>query len=142
MVVRGLNSILNYCDFEEKKFMVKNTDLAKMLSERFHNQRIENIPEHISRLKTAKDMFDKIYDLKSGDLVVWKESLKNKIRPALNEPAIVMEILESPLRDMNKQDAGSAYFNEPLDLLLGLINEDGDFVIFYYDKRRFKPYQE
>jgi len=55
------------------------------------NRQIENVPEHISRLCTARDVFDKVYDFKPGDLVVWKKGLKNKIKPALNEPAIVMQ---------------------------------------------------
>ena len=43
---------------------------------------------------------------------------------------------------MDKQDSGTPYFNEPLDLILGLIDEEGDFAIFYYDKRRFEPLEE
>ncbi|TGO02682.1 hypothetical protein PN36_20705 [Candidatus Thiomargarita nelsonii] len=113
-----------------------------MLKERFRNRQIENVPEHINKLRTARLVFDKSYDFKLGDLVVWKKGLKNKARPLFNEPAIVMQILDTPLRDQEKQDSGTPYFNEPLDLVLGLIDDDGDFVIFYYDKRRFEPYQE
>jgi hypothetical protein len=122
----------------EKKL---ETEIAEMLRERFRNRKIENVPEHISKLRTAKDMFDKVYDFKPGDLVVWKQGLRNKARPALNEPAIVMQILETPLRDPEKQDSGTPYFNEPLNLVLGLIDDDGDFAIFHYDNRRFEPYQ-
>jgi len=122
----------------EKKL---ETEIAEMLREQFRNRKIENVPEHISRLCTARDVFDKVYDFNPGDLVVWKKGLKNKIKPALNEPAIVMQILDTPLRDQEKQDSGTPYFNEPLDIGLGLVNEEGDFAIFHYDKRRFEPYQ-
>lgn len=122
----------------EKKL---ETEIAEMLRERFRNRQIENVPEHINKLRTAKHMFDKVYDFKPGDLVIWKKGLTNRARPALNEPAIVMLILDTPLRDQNKQDSGTPYFNEPLDLVLGLIDEDGEFAIFHYDKRRFEPYQ-
>lgn len=123
----------------EKKL---ETEIVEMLKERFRNRQIENVPEHISKLRRAKEMFDKVYDFIPGDLVVWKKGLRNKARPALNEPAIVMQILDTPLRDQNKQDSGTPYFNEPLDLVLGLIDEDGEFALFHYDKRRFEPYQE
>lgn len=123
----------------EKKL---ETEIVEMLKERFRNREIENVPEHISKLRTAKEMFDKLYDFKSGDLVVWKKGLRNKVKPALNEPAIVMQILDTPLRDQDKQDSGTPYFNEPLDLVLGLIDEDGEFALFHYDKRRFEPYQD
>jgi hypothetical protein len=118
------------------------TEIVEMLKERFRNRKIEDVPEHISKLRMAKDMFDKFYDFKSGDLVVWKQGLRNKARPALNEPAIVMQVLDTPLKDQNKQDSGRPYFNEPLDLILGLIDEDGEFVVYHYDKRRFEPYKE
>ncbi len=123
----------------EKKL---ESELAEMLKERFRNRQIENLPDHINKLRSARLVFDKNYDFKLGDLVVWKNGLKNKIRPSLNEPAIVMQILDTPLSNQDKQDSGTPYFNEPLDLVLGLINENGDFVIFHYDKRRFEPYQE
>jgi hypothetical protein len=79
---------------EKKQLMAENkleTEIAEMLRESFRNRKIENVPEHISKLRTAKDMFDKVYDFKAGDLVVWKKALRNKARPALNEPAIVMQ---------------------------------------------------
>lgn len=118
------------------------TEIAAMLKERFRNRKIENISAHIKQLCDAKDVFYKAYDFRVGDLVMWKDGLKNKVRPALNEPAIVMAVLEEPLKDQNKQDSGTSYFNEPLDLALGLIDDDGDFIIFYYDQRRFEPYKE
>jgi hypothetical protein len=123
---------------EEKKL---ETEIAEMLRERFRNRKIENVPDHISKLRAAKDGFNKVYDFKPGDLVIWKQGLRNKAKPAFNEPAIIMQILETPLRDEDKQDSGTPYFNEPLDLVLGLIDEEGDFTIFHYDKRRFEPYQ-
>jgi hypothetical protein len=122
----------------EKKI---ETEIVEMLKERFRNRKIENVPEHISKLRAAKDVFNQVYEFKPGDLVVWKKGLRNKARPALSEPAIVIQILETPLKDPDKQDSGTPYFNEPLNLVLGLIDDDGDFVIFHYDKRRFEPYQ-
>jgi hypothetical protein len=117
------------------------TEIAEMLKEHFRNRKIEDIPAHITKLQTAKQEFDRIYDFKPGDLVVWKRGFKNKARPALDEPVIVVQVLETPLRDQIKNDSGTPYFNEPLDLVLGLLDEDGDFMIFYYDRQRFEPYQ-
>lgn len=117
------------------------TEIADLLKERFRNRKIENMPVHIAKLQAAREAFGKVYDFKAGDLVVWKKGLKNRARPALVEPAIVMQVLETPLRDQNKNDSGTPYFNEPLDLVLGLLDEDEDFVIYHYDHRRFEPYQ-
>lgn len=116
------------------------TEIADLLKERFRNRKIENMPAHIAKLQAAREVFGRVYDFKSGDLVIWKKGLKNRARPALGEPAIVVQTLETPLRDQAKE-SGTPYFNEPLDLALGLLDEDEDFVIFYYDRRRFEPYQ-
>jgi hypothetical protein len=116
------------------------TEIAELLKERFRNRKIENMPAHIAKLQVAREAFGKVYDFKSGDLVVWKKGLKNRARPALGEPAIVVQVLETPLKDETKE-SGTAYFNEPLDLALGLLDEDEDFTVFHYDRRRFEPYQ-
>jgi hypothetical protein len=123
----------------EKKL---ESEIAEVLRERFRNRKIDNMPEHIEKLRSAKTLFvDTTYDFKRGDLVVWKNSLKNKARPAFGEPAIVLDVLDTPLKDPEKS-AGTPYFNEPLNLVLGILDSDGDFVVFHYDKRRFQPYAE
>jgi len=71
-----------------------------------------------------------------GDLVQWKPGLKNKKLPKADQLAVVVEMLPVPVSDEEKSASGS-YFLEPLDMKLGLIDEDGDFVIFHYDSRRF-----
>lgn len=71
-----------------------------------------------------------------GDLVQWKTGLKNKRLPKADQLGVVVETLPSPITDGDKGSSGS-YFLEPLDIKIGLIDEDGDFVIFHYDSRRF-----
>lgn len=78
-----------------------------------------------------------------GDLVTWKLGLKNRRAPRYGEPAVVVCVLETPLFD-GDQESGSTYFREPLNLVLGMIWEQGpgrgDFVTFHYDGRRFEPW--
>ena len=78
-------------------------------------------------------------EIAKGDFVVWKEGFKNKSLPKYGQPAIVIDILDQPLFDNNK-DAGSPYFNEPLDVVLGFFDTDKDFMLYHFDRRRFKVY--
>lgn len=78
---------------------------------------------------------------RSGDLLVWKEGLQNKKMPPYNVPVIVIEQIPTPIFDTEKS-SGSAYFREPLNLVAGFIDDDGDFVIFHFDAKRFKKYSE
>lgn len=76
-----------------------------------------------------------------GDLVTWKNGLQNRRYPRLGQPAVVLEVLETPVRD-RERDAGSPYFNEPLDLVLGLFLDEGphrdEFLNWHFDSRRFR----
>ena len=80
-----------------------------------------------------------------GDLVVWKAGMRNHRLPRYGQPVVVLEVLETPLFDA-ESDAGSTYYREPRDLVLGMIWETGpgrgDFVSFHFDQRRFMPYVE
>ncbi len=80
-----------------------------------------------------------------GDWVTWKAGLKNKKHPEEGKPVKVIKVLTEssskksgiPLYN-SKEDSGSPYYGEPLDLVLALLDEDGDLLIYHYDKRRFK----
>jgi hypothetical protein len=91
------------------------------------------------KLQTAYDGFFQTHTFQPRQLVKWKSGLKNKMLPKEGQPAIVLEVLEETL-DQVERDPGSPYFREPLDIVLGVIDEDGDFMTFHFDKRRFEPY--
>ena len=73
-----------------------------------------------------------------GDFVVWKEGLKNRTLPAVGQPVIIAALLDEPLL-ARPDDSGSAYFREPLDMIVGLIDEEGDLLFYHLDSRRFEP---
>lgn len=93
-------------------------------------------PPSVERLTACFQALCTEEAFKPGDLVQWKLGLKNKRRPAMGELAVVIEVLPSPIFDAHK-GASVAYFREPLDIRLGLLDEDGDFLIYHFDSRRF-----
>lgn len=74
-----------------------------------------------------------------GDLVMWKPALRNRYFPAPGAPAVVLGF--APGRVSDERNPGSALFDEPLDLQLGVIEGDGDLIVFHYDRRRFTRWQ-
>ena len=88
-------------------------------------------------LKQAFETFNQKNTFKPGDIVEWKPGMKHK---RSDGPFIVVELLGEPIVDAIAE-AGSAYFREPLDLVLGSFI-GGDFVTFYYDSRRMQPVNE
>jgi hypothetical protein len=80
-----------------------------------------------------------------GDLVCWKPGMRNHRLPRYGQPVVVLEVLETPVFDA-ETDAGSTYFRERRDLVLGMIWETGpgrgDLISFHFDQRRFMPWTQ
>ena len=72
-----------------------------------------------------------------GDFVIWKDGLKNRKIPAYNEPCIIIEVLDPPIIDEEETNS-SPYFQEKLDVKIGLIYEEKSLFSFYMDSSRFK----
>ena len=101
----------------------------------------EKRKEIAGKLPSIYKVFCKEYKFEEGQLVEWKEGLKNKVRPRLKEPAIVIKILKCPEIDTEK-DSGTPYFKEPLDMIIGVIEENEKNLLFFHvDKRRFKHFE-
>ena len=126
---------------ETKKTSSLERRLMEAIKERAENRNFGDMNVHIEKLKQMGSLFIQEHDFKKGDIVMWKEGLKNKIRPAYGEPCVILEILEVPTFDAER-DSGTPYFNEPLTLVLGMIDEDDDFVVLHYDRRRFQPFKK
>jgi len=95
----------------------------------------------ISTLKQKVNSFlEKPPTFNHGDVVKWKKGLKNKKYPKEGQLCIVIEEMKEPIIQ-DSRDPGSPYYREPLDLVLALIDDDSDLVIFHYDKRRFELVQ-
>jgi hypothetical protein len=92
-------------------------------------------------LREAFKRFSEQNVFRPGMIVTWKMGLRNKKVPAENGYAIVVEVYDEPFYDPSR-DAGTSTYREPLDLVLGVLDPDGDFVTFHYDKRRFRPIME
>ena len=75
---------------------------------------------------------------KVGDVVVWKDGLRNREWPAVGEPVIVTEVYGLPVRCEPKttEEVGSAHVFEPLDIKIGGMR-GGNLYEFLNDSRRF-----
>lgn len=95
--------------------------------------------EHLTQLRTACDNFLTKEDFKVGQIVKWKKDLKNRKLPQKNQPAIVVRVLDEPIVSTD-DESSSPYFLENLDIVLGVMSNDGTFLTFYYDSSRFESY--
>ena len=94
------------------------------------NQRTE-------RLKTlAASFVKKDCNFMVGDAVRWKPGLRNKIRPLIEETGIVVEVRETPDRCVDNVDSDEAAAK--LDVVVAVLDEEGDFMHFPLDSRRLE----
>jgi hypothetical protein len=115
-------------------------DMVKKLisSEPKHNWGDPSIVEERRKIIVESfKVFEAGIEFSVGQVVKWKERMKNKKTPDYGEPVIVVKILEKPITD-TQDTPGSAYYNEELDVLLGSIGSDGNFRVFHFDSHRFE----
>jgi hypothetical protein len=91
------------------------------------------------QLQDALTAYQQRRELAPGTLVQWKSQLANKPVPGPGEPAIVVEVLDEPIVTED-EPVDSPYFRERLDVILGVIDADGDLLFFHYDSQRFEPF--
>lgn len=75
---------------------------------------------------------------KVGDLIQWKKGMRMTRLPYGN-PAIITEILDTPIKHSSR-DTGEPYWNTDLDVRVGIMDSDGDFLEFYTESNRYEPY--
>jgi len=114
--------------------------IEKKVKESKHSPHLPLGAKKLDLLREAFTTFQLENTFKVGDIVRWKNGMKNRLRPAYSEPAIVIEFNSSKPALLNEKGSETPYFREPLDLQLGLLDKDGDFVIYYFDSRRFQPW--
>lgn len=99
------------------------------------------VADHVRRITELAIRMDEPQIFRKGQMVRWKAGLKNRLIPAHHEPAIVREVLAVPVIDTcdAARCASSPLFGEPLTVVLGVVDPDGDFIEVRYDARRFEP---
>jgi len=93
-------------------------------------------PRSAQQLRERFELFNAVEHFEPGDIVTWKEGLRNKKHPEPGTAALVVKVFDEVIYDKGA-GAGSPYFNEPLGFLIGIIDDDGDFLCFHSDPRRF-----
>jgi len=124
--------------FLEKLKEIGIGDMADLISDR-EEQEQEYDKNYIDELRLCHKSLSKKTDFREGQIVKWKKRMQNKKLPKKDQPAIVVAILDEPIFE-DTVPAGSPYYREPIDIVLGLFHEDGSFLAFHYDSRRFELY--
>lgn len=105
----------------------------------------EKLDEYSQQLfaKTVRDLlllkttFDKKNVFVAGDLIQWKNNMRDRPYPEYGSPVIVLETITPPLQSTDNWEAEEA--PSKYDLVIG-INISGALRHFYADSRRYEPF--
>lgn len=118
---------------------VTESVIANVLARRTGRDAIVDVKDYERRLERAYDSLNQRHMFSVGQLVRWKPDLRNALRPRYNEPAIIVSLIDPPVFD-GTSDSGSPYFRRPLDIVLGILDDEDEFLTYYFESQRFEPY--
>jgi len=93
--------------------------------------------EYIEKLEKRAASLKEVSSFNVGDIVCWKDGLKNKRLPDYRQPCIVLSILIPPITDDDDKS-----YTEILTVELGFIAEADEFFSFKYDGNRFRLFNK
>ncbi|MGF6534295.1 hypothetical protein P3T20_005099 [Paraburkholderia sp. GAS206C] len=74
-----------------------------------------------------------------GQLVKWRLGMQTRPFPPMGDPAIVLKTLDQPLFD-GTSDAAFPSFREPLDVVVGCLGPQAQFLVFHLPGFRLEPF--
>lgn len=93
--------------------------------------------EYEDNLREALRIFESKVQFGSGDLVQWKKFMKDSFLPHNGAPAIVVRYLDEAIL----VGKNGAVLTEPLDIVLGFLDGDNEFVTGHYSSNRFMAWE-
>lgn len=135
----------NIREFEDFIKSIESEDIGsfkkEVLSFLEGKKRVLSLDEIGEKLISYRKSILEEGEFKEGDLVQWKDGLKNRRFPDYNEPAIIMEVLDEPIYNEDEEPA-SPYYNEPLTIKIGFLVDERDFITYLVNQRRLEKFAE
>ena len=100
---------------------------------------ITDSKSYIDNLKKCQRLLTEQNKFNVGDIVVWKEGLRNRRYPDYKQPAVVLQVYNEPISNEDPET------DEDFDIKIGISikNEDDDsdvFLAFNVNSNRFSSF--
>ena len=93
------------------------------------------LADRLVQLRKLCEEFGKTEQFEVGDAVKWKPGMCNCVRPLDNETAIVIELIDPPIR--GSRDTGSPEAATRNDFAIAVLDDGGELLHYLMDSRRF-----
>lgn len=89
--------------------------------------------DYAQRLEALHAAYAASNEFNQGDFVQWKPHMRNRRFPFYGRPAVVVEVLDSPL----SQVADGELLDEPANIRLGVLHPGDEFNVYLFNSNRF-----
>jgi hypothetical protein len=96
-------------------------------------------PNH---LLECYESLNEYYPFKAGTLATWKPFMKDARLPVEGEACVVLEVFDPPIKNTITDPRTRHIVSfQQVSLVIGVIDDDGDFWQYAVDGRRFMPWR-
>jgi|APAra7269096819_1048525.scaffolds.fasta_scaffold16310_3 hypothetical protein len=131
----NVSSLIEVWASSSKDNLDKMTDALQKI----RSKQVGTPSSHAELLRKCRQEYDDIEEFLPGDLVTWKDGLRDRLHPEPGWPAIVLEVFELRVKDPTP-DTQSASFRRFYDILGGVLI-DGVMYTFHFESRRLKRFE-
>lgn len=89
---------------------------------------VDDRTTYVNNLKAAQQHYSEPTKFSAGDIVEWKPNMKMAPFPTYSAPAVVVRMLDNPVEVTSS--VLPMVESVSYDMLIGVIDGDGDFTIF------------
>lgn len=114
---------------------------AQAQEERLKYEQAASDPDYLNILEEVGNAYTSPHTFKAGELVQWRDHMRNRRYPQYGRPAIVLGNPSStPSPMLSIFPVGSEPTHD--DLLIGFLDGDFDLVVLAVEGARLQPWQE
>lgn len=102
----------------------------------------EDPPQDLELLMACVDRYNKTHHFQPQDLITWKPHMRNRRYPLDGQPCVFVRWLDQVvISEIRRSSKSSTLLGlERADIEYGILDPDGDFVVFVADSRRMMPW--
>lgn len=89
--------------------------------------------DYAQRLEALHAAYAAANEFSPGDFVQWKPHMRNRRFPFYGRPAVVVEVLNSPL----SQSPDGELLDEAANIRLGVLHPGEEFTVYLFNSNRF-----
>ena len=104
------------------------------------NREDDEPPVDVGLLVDCVDRYNRTFNFQPNDLITWKPNMRYRRFPANNQPCVFVRWLDQPIINEVESNSGAIICLDRVDMEYGILDEDGDFIVYVSNSNRMMPW--